>query len=348
MLSNIRVLIAEDSPTARLYLKTLINESDGFTVIGEARDGTEAISLTQQLKPDIVTMDINMPITDGLTATRQIMSDCPTPVVVVSGVVGTEVDLSMEALKSGALAVLPKLPDRKRPEFEERKRELLYTLKAMSGVKVISRRDKFIDKTSTRPMTAMNINRPKPQLAVIGASTGGPSAIQRVVAKLPPDFSLPLVIVQHMPDEFLGGLARWLRSSTKLQVQMAHNQIELRPGVIYVALGGAHLRVQRLGSSLYTVLSKDMGNERFQPSINILFESVANVCGAAAIGVILTGMGDDGAEGLLKLRQAGAYTFAQDATSSTVYGMPNAAVEKGAVERVVNIENLPTEILKLI
>jgi two-component system chemotaxis response regulator CheB len=351
MPDEIRVLIAEDSPTVRLYLKTLINEETGFRVVGEARDGAEAVSLAQQLRPDVITMDINMPVADGLQATREIMTTCPTPVVVVSGIVGTEVELSMRALESGALAVLPKLPDRSKPDFPNRRQQLVQTLKAMSAVRVIARRDYLTQQASapvTRPPVPLFRGRSRPEVIVIGASTGGPSALQRTLSQLPADFPLPVVIVQHMPDEFLSGLARWLRSSGRMQVQMAHHALELRGGTTYIALGGAHLVLRRRDGKLRTLLVAEKGPSRFQPSINVLFESVAEACGAAAAGVILTGMGDDGAEGLLRLRQAGAYTFAQDEKSCTVFGMPHAAIEKGAVERVVDLANLPAELLKLI
>lgn len=350
MAEDIRVLIAEDSPTVRSYLKSIINETQGFRVVGEAENGVVAVALTQQLKPDIITMDIVMPIADGLSATRQIMAECPTPVVVVSGVLGSEVELSMQALQMGALAVLPKLPERNKPEFATRRQELIQTLKAMSGVKVISRREHltngqgYVVKPATKPIAL----RPKPEVLVMGASTGGPTALQRIFSKLPKTFPLPIVIVQHMPDEFMGGLARWLRSNSPMQVQMAHHGIDLRPGTIYIALGGAHLLLKRSREKLRTLLVSERGDERFQPSINILFESVSIACGSSAIGVILTGMGDDGAEGLLKLRKTGAYTFAQDEKSSTVFGMPNSAIERGAVERVVDLENMPTELLKLV
>lgn len=349
MPNEIRVLIAEDSPTVRLYLRMLIDAEQDFLVVGEARDGAEAVAMTQSLRPDIVTMDIHMPVVDGLAATRQIMQFCPTPVVVVSGIIGEEVQASMDALESGALAVLPKLPDRAKPEFRQRQQELIKTLRALSSVRVISRRN-YDDRPDTqpRPVARPILTRTRAEVVVIGASTGGPSALQRTLSALPGDYKLPIVIVQHMPDEFLSGLARWLRNSTPLQVQMAHQGIELRPATVYLALGGAHLTIHRRLGRLMTHLVAEQGNHRFYPSINMLFESVARTCGAAAAGVILTGMGDDGADGLWKLRQAGGYTLAQDEKTSTVYGMPMAARERGAVERVVDLGNLPSELLKLI
>ncbi|MFQ3646018.1 MAG: chemotaxis-specific protein-glutamate methyltransferase CheB [Anaerolineae bacterium] len=349
MPDEIRVLIAEDSPTVRQYLKTVISTDNGFRVVGEARDGAEAFALVQQLRPDVVTMDIQMPLVDGLEATRQIMSTCPTPVVIVSGVIGDEVKHSLDALESGALAVLPKLPERSKPEFPQRRQQLLQTLKAMSGVKVIARRDYGGVRIDREPSTPRpQPGRPRPEVVVMGASTGGPSALQRTLSALPEDYRLPIVIVQHMPDEFLGGLARWLRASSPLQVQMAYHGLELRSGSVYLAPGGAHLMLKRQGNRLLTHLEPATGVHRFVPSIDVLFESVAKACGASAAGVILTGMGDDGAEGLMRLRQAGAYTLAQNETSSTVYGMPHAALQRGAVERVFDLSHLPMELLKLL
>ncbi len=348
MPDEIRVLIAEDSPTVRQQLKTVINPDSGFRVVGEARDGAEAFALVQQLRPDVVTMDIRMPLVDGLAATRQIMAACPTPVVIVSGVVDDQVKQALDALESGALAVLPKLPDRSRPDFPQRRQQLLQTLRAMSGVKVIARRDYGAVRVERDPSTPRPQGRPRPEVVVMGASTGGPSALQRTLAALPEDYRLPIVIVQHMPDEFIGGLARWLRASSRLQVQIAHHGLELRSATVYLAPGGAHLLLRRRGGRLVTQLEPTDGAHRFVPSIDVLFESTAQVCGASAAGVILTGMGDDGAEGLMRLRQAGAYTFAQNESSSTIYGMPQAALQRGAVERVFDLSYLPIELLKLL
>src|SRR5688572_25035204 len=213
MQENIRVVIAEDSPTVRAYLKSLIEETPGMQVIGVANNGEEAVALVQELKPDVVSMDISMPRIDGLEATRRIMAKCPTPVVVVSGMLDIDIELSLQALQSGALAVVSKPPDRNNPDFHSKRQQLLTTLRAMSGVRVIARREQ---RWQQEPVpvapdkVVRTLRRSRPEVVAIGASTGGPSALHRLLQELPDYFPVPLVIVQHMPNEFIGGLARWL------------------------------------------------------------------------------------------------------------------------------------------
>jgi len=344
-MDDIRVLIAEDSPTQRLHLRRLIESAPDLVVVGEARNGEEVIALTEQLRPSVVSMDVRMPLMDGLEATRHIMAHTPTPVVIVSGALESELDLALNALQAGALAVVPKPPDEKRADFAAKRHELLTTLRAMAGVRVIARRDH----RPNRPLPSVfnGLSHSRPQVLAIGASTGGPSALHRLLGGLPADFPLPIAIVQHMPDEFLGGLVRWLGSASPLQVRLAEDGLPLRPGLVVVAAGGQHLTLARLSSGGLIVRQQPARQgERYIPSIDRLLESVAQACGSAAIGLILTGMGDDGAEGLASLRQVGGRTLAQDAASSTVWGMPQAAVARGAAERVVALADLTTELAK--
>lgn len=349
-MSGIRVLLAEDSPTVRYYLTSIIEEVPGMQVVGTARNGEEAVEMTEKLRPDVISMDIMMPRVDGLEATRQIMTRCPTPIVVVSGLVENDIDLSFRAMQSGALAVVAKPPDRRDPAFPEKRHELIKTLQAMAGVKVISRRDLLQQRPDTGGLRAIESERRRitPELIAIGASTGGPSALSRLLAALPADLPVPVLVVQHMPHEFIPGLARWLDKVSPLQVQVAANGHELKPGVVHLSPGSAHLTVIRRGGTLVLQLLREKGDYRYQPSVDVLFGSVARACGSAAIGVVMTGMGDDGARGLLAMRDAGAYTLAQNEASSTVFGMPAAAVERGAAERVVALDDLPAAILKLI
>jgi two-component system chemotaxis response regulator CheB len=353
MNDEIRVLLVDDSPTVRLYLKTIIEETAGMRVVGIAPDGVQAVELAHELRPDVVSMDVRMPQVDGLEATRRIMAQCPTPVVVVSGLLDVDVQLSLNALEAGALAVVSKPPDRQHPEFPTKRQQLITTLKAMAGVRVIARRERLFERSVTltdytMPQPRRPQRRTTPEVVVIGASTGGPSALHRLVQALPPAFPLPILIVQHMPPEFLAGLARWLDSATELSVSLAQEGQRLRRGEILVAPGHMHTVLVRRGVELIVRGRHEMGNYRYQPAVDVLFASVAQACGSAAIGMILTGMGDDGAAGLLAMRQAGAYTFAQDEASSIVFGMPAAAIGRGAAERIEPLMNLVPEMLKLI
>ncbi len=347
---NIRVVLAEDSPTVRHYLASIINAEPDMSIVGEARNGNEAVQMVEDLRPDVVSMDINMPERDGLDATRLIMEYTPTPIVVVSGLLEVDVQLSLQAIEAGALAVVGKPPNSLNAAFGKQQRHLLNTLRAMAGVKVISRRNphnrqpEIPGENHTQPDSKI----PRPELIAIGASTWGPGALLRLLEDLPHKLSVPIVIVQHMPDEFISGLAMWLSSVTSLNVVIAFDNMLIEKGMVILAPGDANLVIKRRDGLLVTKLIQDTEKSRYFPSVDVLFESVANTVGKRAIGIILTGMGDDGTKGLLAIRHAGGYTIAQDETSCTVFGMPRAAIEAGAVEKVIPLANLASKIKKML
>lgn len=346
MADSIRVILAEDSPTTRRYLAALIHETPDMEVVGEARTGAEAVMLVAKLKPDVVSMDIKMPDVDGLEATRQIMATHPTPVVVVSGMLDSDVQLSLEALEAGALAVVRKPPERNNPAFNDKRRELITTLRAMSSVKVISRRS-FPAPLDTNEVDAPEPRR-APEIIAIAASTGGPSALSRLLHEFPDDCPVPIVLAQHMPQEFMQGLVKWLQESTSLNVQLVEDGIALKAGYIYVAQGAQHLCVARQDETLIAKLVPDEEQSRYVPSADVLFHSIAETCGAAAIGVVLTGMGDDGAKGLHAMFAIGAHTIVQNEASSTVYGMPRAAIECGAAKYIESLTTIAATVQNLL
>jgi two-component system chemotaxis response regulator CheB len=350
--AEVRVVVAEDSPTMRRHLVNVINNTPGLRVIGEARDGGEALAMVSDLKPDVVSMDIRMPNMDGLEATRRIMNQQPTPVVVVSGLVDGDIDLSFNALQAGALAVVEKPLDRSDPGYNAKQRHLVNTLMAMSRVRVIRRWESYIDPVETRAVDGSALAaapvRMQPEVIAIGASAGGPSALSMLLKALPRDYRIPIVIAQHMPEEFTSGLARWLDKTTPLHVQVAEDNLLLEAGTIYLAPGSAHMALSRRQCRLAIRLVRENGGARYRPSVDMLFESAAQTCGAAGVGVVLTGMGEDGAMGLLAMRKAGATTYAQDEASCTVFGMPGAAIATGAVQHVLGLSNLATTLAQII
>jgi len=275
------------------------------------------------------------------------MAECPTPVVVVSGLVQRDVELSFKAIEAGALAVVEKPPARSHPAFVAKHHELARTLAAMARVSVVRRGNTRLLGDSAGSLLDVTLSQ-MPEVIAIGASAGGPRALSILLQALPADLPVPLIVVQHISQEFIPGLARWLDKESPLSVQVARDEVVLRSGVVNLSPGIAHVGVARRGRKLMLQLSSEQGAYRYQPSVDYLFETVAEVCGPRAAGLILTGMGDDGAAGLLAMRQHGARTFAQDRASATVYGMPGAAIERGAVEQVISLADLPAAILKII
>lgn len=343
---EIRVLIAEDSPTVRWHLTKIINSTSDLRVIGAAGNGEQLLSMAEELRPDVISMDIHMPRLDGLEATRQLMSRCPTPVVIVSSLLDGEVDLAFQALEAGALAVVAK-PEGTTSllvENDERHLHLLRTLRAMAGVRVIRR--------STRPfgLPASEGDLPrlqrgsKAELIAVGASAGGPGAIHSLLKALPRSLHVPIVVAQHLPADFMPGLARWLSNSTGWPVQVTSDYEILQAGVVHLLAGESHLEIVRRQGFLIVQKCSDLTADRYRPSIDIVFRSVAHTCGSQGIGVLLSGMGSDGAKGLLAIRQAEGRTFAQDAASAVVFGMPGAALEYGAVDEAMSIPQIASAI----
>jgi len=347
-LKPIRVLVAEDSATIRFHLTSILDDVPGIEVVGQARNGEEALALVGSLRPDVVSMDINMPRMDGLEATRRIMSRYPTPVVIVSGLIERDVEFSFRAIEAGALAVVEKPPDRRNPTFPEKHRLFLRTLVGMARVSLVRRGRRFSSSKTTTQTSIITPPHSTPEVVVVGTSAGGPAALRQFLHELPAEFPVPIVIVQHLPAEFVNGLVKWLDEYSALNVQMAADRRVLTAGVVNLSPGNVHLSLARQDQKLIACFIREKGRYRYQPSVDKLFESAADVCGERAIGVILTGMGSDGANGLLAMYRAGAPTFAQDEESATVFGMPDAAIKRGAVEQVVPLMDLPNAILKLL
>jgi two-component system chemotaxis response regulator CheB len=340
---RLRVLIAEDSPTARALLVAVLSADPGLEVVGEACDGVEAIEQCKKLRPDLVTMDIQMPVMDGVEATRRIMIESATPVVMVSSLEPTDIKRSMEALDAGALAVMAKPSGPGSPRFERDTRELITTIKAMAHVKLVRRWSSVppYRAAGTRPMA-----HGAREVAAVGlvSSTGGPNALRSVLAGLPADFAPPIMVVQHIAAGFTQGLAEWLATTTGRTVKLAVDGERYVDGVVYVAPDDRHLEVAR--DRLVVAASPPV--EGFRPSGTRLLSSLASTFGNRAIGVIMTGMGRDGVAGLLEMRAAGSAVLAQDEASCDIFGMPGAAVEAGAVDATTPLSEIPTRLVELV
>lgn len=329
----IKVLVVDDSAVAREFLVHLIGRAPGMTVVGTARDGVEAVQAVERLRPDIITMDIVMPRMGGPEAIEQIMQTTPTPIVVVTGnTITEEVRATFDSLASGALAILPRPHAMDTPEHEPSAEHLLQTLRLMSEVKVVRRIRRGPARVPARRLG--EVQRQAVRVVAIGASTGGPSVLKTILGELRREFPAPVLVVQHIAAGFVDGLVNWLHDTAPMPVKIAVAGELLAPGRIYVAPDGAHLGVDRQECVTLTPPGRATPGA-LCPSATHLFETVADVFGAQAVGVLLTGMGRDGAEGLLKLKRAGAITIAQDKESSVIHGMPGEAIALGAADFIL-------------
>lgn len=333
----IRVLIAEGSPATRDLFIRLLRVETGFDVVGVVDDGEAAVAYVGRLHPDVILMDIHLPRLDGIGATRRIMSEMPTPIVLIgSSTERTEARHTFDALRAGALTVVDSPPDPSDATHVQVAQEFLQTVRLMADVKVVRRRQRVYasspSSTATSPPCGERGDDVRPALIAIAASTGGPEAIRTLLRSLGRDVGIPILIVQHMSPGFLGGLVDWLTENCPQPVQIATQGVELRGGIVYLAPDACHLMTSRHGT---VVLSDAPPMGQYRPSADVLFQSVAESYQAKAVGVILTGMGDDGVAGLRHMRDVGAMTIAQDGTTSAVYGMPQAAAIQGSAGRVL-------------
>ncbi len=324
----VRVLVADDSELFRQLLARVVAADPGFEVVGTAEDGRAAAALVGALHPDVVTMDLEMPDADGFSGIARIMAETPTPILVLTARRAEAV--AFRALSLGALDLLEK--PAAGADLDAYAGELLARLRLLAGVKVI-RHPRGLRGRAAAPGPPER----RADLVVIGASLGGPRALATLLRALPAGFRAPIAIVQHIADGFTAGLAGWLAQESRLEVREARDGDPLRAGLVLLAPSGRHLLV---GQGVAR-LSDAAPVETFRPSVTPLFASAARSYGARACGVLLTGMGRDGAEGLRLLRAAGAPTLAQDEATSAVFGMARAAIELGAVERVLALEEIP-------
>lgn len=344
----IKILIVDDSETEVAILKSLFSAEEDFEVIACAKNGKEAVELVGVLKPDLITMDIEMPVMDGFEAIRMIMTQHPTPIVVISSKLNDEsLSATFQAMEAGALSVLEKPINITMPSFKLEKRKIIDTLRSMAEIKVIKRRFYTKSKKHSPPITHPSLSENNYEIVAIGSSVGGPQALKTILEKIPRNFPIPIVIVQHMTQGFINGFAKWLDTNTHLKIKNpTHNEI-LMKGHVYFAPDGYHMEIARSHQHLIAKLVTGKPISGFCPSITALFQSVAKVCGKNAIGILLTGMGSDGAKGLLELKHAKAHTLIQDKESAVVFGMAGVAQSLGAVDKMVELDQIADYLQKI-
>ena len=358
-MAQVKVLVVDDSAFMRKAISMMLESDPDIKVVGMGHDGVEGVELVKQLKPDVVTLDIEMPRMDGLTALKHIMEDNPTPVMMVSSLTTDGASATLDALQLGAVDFIPKQLSFVALDIVKIKEELIKKIKyiALNKHKLLRQY-----RSQTKPVftpSAEKKDRYKPpppslltctgrkemDIVAIGASTGGPPALQAIIPRLPKNLPVPVMVVQHMPPTFTKSLADRLNALSQITVKEAEDGEPLNAGTAYIAPGSQHMTVSRASASFRIGLSDEPSDTLHRPAVDVMMHSVANVYNSKALGVILTGMGHDGLEGLKALKLRGGKVLAQNEESCVVYGMPRSVVENNLADKVVHIDKMANEIM---
>jgi len=354
MNNKIKVLVVDDSAFMRKSLSMLMESDPAIEVIATAVDGLDALNKVKNLRPDIVTLDIEMPKMDGLTALKHIMKQSPTPVIMVSSLTKEGADSTLKALELGAVDFIPKASSFVSVAIADIKEDLIRKIKAFAKEKKVLKGFGSSLTRTIKPSVQTSITNVKPLPAgkynalAMGISTGGPISLQKIVPVLSGNITVPVFIVQHMPPKFTASLAQRLNSMSKLEVKEAENNEVVKKGVVYIAKGGFHMKVKKVGVNIVIETSEMPKEHLHKPSVDVLFESVEKVYGKNILSVIMTGMGKDGLEGVKKIKAVGGHCIAQDENSCVVYGMPRVIVENGLADTVAPLEEIPLIINKAV
>ncbi len=344
----IRVLVVDDSAFMRTALSRMIASEPGFEVGGTACSGSEALGKIAALNPDVVTLDLEMPGLDGLQTLRQIMAQFPRPVIMVSAAADKDAEITFNALSAGAFDYIPKQLSSTSLDILHIREDLLAKLRAAGQSRQSPPPAALARKPPRRVTTeARHADSVAPAIVAVGTSTGGPKALQEILPLLPADLSVPILIVQHMPQGFTAPFAQRLNALCAISVREAADRAPIQPGVAYVAPAGLHMTVERDSDSHGVIcLTAEPEKSLHTPSVDVMMKSVAKAFRSLAMGIILTGMGSDGAEGMQAIFHAGGLTLGQDEACCTVYGMPRACAEAGVLTRVVPLAQMPAQILQ--
>jgi two-component system chemotaxis response regulator CheB len=345
---SVKVLVVDDSSFFRRQISNILNENPQIEVIDTAEDGKDAVEKAIKLKPDVITMDVEMPVLNGIDATRQIMQRAPTRILMFSSLTMEGAKATLSALEAGAVDFLPKRFEDITQNKEDAKKvlcELVITIARGAVSKPVAATPvaKPVAQVTPKPTTAPAPVAPRPvrktgkdyKLLAIGTSTGGPAALQEVLTKIPADFPVPILLIQHMPGTFTPAFAQRLNDVCAIGVKEAEDGDYLKPGMAYLAPGGKQMEVKRRGGEAIIKIGSGDMHPTYKPSVDISFLSVAEAYGGDVLAVILTGMGADGKQGAIKLKEQGATIWAQDEASCIVYGMPAAIAEAGIADKIL-------------
>lgn len=357
-MTKVKVLVVDDSAFMRTVISDMINRSNDLMVVGTARDGNDALAKINQMNPDVVTMDVEMPQMDGLSALERIMQEHPVPVIMLSSLTKHGAEQTLKALQLGAVDFIGKPAGRLSPDITQIKDDILEKIRVAAGAK--KKLQNLISRIPETNITSPKVSAPKVvsygsklnKLVLIGTSTGGPKALYQVLPHFPASINAGILVVQHMPPGFTRSLAERLDSMSQIRVKEAEHGEKIVPGTAYIAPGDFHLKViaQSVAGTKELIVNLDKSPPRgaLRPAADVMLESVAQEFWSHMVCVIMTGMGHDGAAALPALKQRGAQIIAEDQSTCIVYGMPKAAVETGLVDRVVRLPDIYLEVLKML
>ncbi|WP_027720206.1 protein-glutamate methylesterase/protein-glutamine glutaminase [Maridesulfovibrio zosterae] len=344
----INVVVVDDSAFMRKAISTMLEKDPGIKVVATARDGEEGLRVIRKHNPDVVTLDIEMPKMDGLTALRHIMMEMPRPVLMVSSLTTEGAESTLKAMDLGAVDFIPKQLSKVSLDIVKIERDLISKVKTIANRKMRPV-PRVRPSASAARRQAVSLRTPrgraKRDIVVIGVSTGGPPAVQKILSSLPKDFPAGIVIAQHMPKAFTGPFANRLNGVSQLNVKEAETGDRLLPGHVFIAPGGSHLILDQKVSRIDLIVTPNPKEALYKPSANVLVSSVADAVGRRALGVILTGMGNDGRDGIRELKSKGGRAIAQSDSSCVVYGMPKAIVDDGLADEIVDIDDMANAII---
>ena len=347
---SIRVLIVDDSILFQKYLKSIIDVDPELEIAGIAANGQEAIELRDSTSPDVITMDVNMPVMDGITTVRKIMSTNPIPILMLSSATLEGAQATFDALEAGALDFVPKSRNIVLKQFEINPNNVIYKIKTLAKCKVkklvLAEEEPSNVKLKRKPyITAINKTTGKYDIVIIGSSTGGPVAVQTIIQALPSNFPLPVVIVQHMPEGFTSHFAVRINELSGFAVKEAQNGETILPGQAYIAQGGMQLIFMQQDNAI-KIKVKDDPNQLYRPSVDVVFNSAKEVFKSRVLALVLTGMGSDGKKGAQELKNAGSTVWAQNEQSSVVFGMPCSVIKAGLVDKVLDLKDISSSLIK--
>lgn len=367
-MEKVKVIIVDDSAFMRNALKKMLESDPDITVVSTARDGKEGIEKIKLYKPDVVTMDIEMPRMDGLTALKYLMENNPLPVLMISSLTQEGAQSTMEALSLGAVDFIPKEMSFSSLSIMNIKSDLIDKIKHIAKKRIFSKKslhfnrlqknksplktitkletkkDK-VEKSLEKSVSIPTIRKNKVEIIALGISTGGPKALQVMLPMLPANLPVGMLIVQHMPKAFTGPFAERLNGLCKVKIKEAEHGDIVTPGTVYIAPGGSHMKLDSTGLRKTIVISDEPSNTIHKPSVDVMMLSVAEAVKGKILGVIMTGMGSDGAYGMVKIKQQNGITIAESEESCIVYGMPKAAVAKNVVDHIVPLEDIASTIV---